>query len=330
MNVSDLTEGELSRRLNDEGLRLRTGPVVTNLRSPLAEVRRGVRLHYANHPVEATDGFADFHISIERPRTLRRWVQAQVVFRFDDMAPFAPLPGDQGFPMLEWGMNWCVSSHCHQYLCIHSAVLEREGGALMLPAPSGSGKSTLCAGLAFRGWRLLSDELTLIDSRSGEVAPLPRPISLKNASIDVIRRFAPDAAFGAVVTETTKGSVAHVRPPVEAVRRADETAMLRWIVLPRYVAGARASLTPLPKARAFMHIVENAFNYHVHGRRGFDLLAGVIDECDAYEFVYGDLEEAVLLLNGLAAERRETEPAQCAEPHAARSIEALDTADGQP
>jgi hypothetical protein len=42
-------------------------------------------------------------------------------------------------------------------------VLERGGRALLLPAPSGSGKSTLCAGLAFNGWRLLSDELALLD-----------------------------------------------------------------------------------------------------------------------------------------------------------------------
>jgi len=297
--VSNISEGELRRRLNDEGLRIRTGPVITNLRSSLAEVRQGVRLHYANHAVETPDGFADFHISIERPRTLRRWVQPQVVFRFDDMAPFAPLPGDQGFPMLEWGMNWCVSSFCHQYLCIHSAVVEREGGALMLPAPSGSGKSTLCAGLTFRGWRLLSDELALIDRRTAAIVPLPRPISLKNASIDVIRRFAPDASFGPVVTETTKGSVAHVRPPDEGVRRSHDTAELRWIVLPRYLAGADATLMPLPKARAFMHLVENAFNYNVHGRVGFDLLAATVDRCECHEFVYGDLEEATDLLNRL-------------------------------
>ncbi len=292
MIVNDASHDELQRRLKHGGLRLRTGPVVTRIRSSLQAVHHGIALHYANHAVEPDDGFADFHISVERPRSLRRWFHPQVVFRFDDAEPFAPLPGDQGFPMLEWGLNWCVSSHCHQYLTIHAAVVERDGRALILPAPSGSGKSTLCAGLSFRGWRLLSDELALIETATAAVVPLPRPISLKNASIEVIRRFAPDAAFGPVVTETTKGSVAHVRPPVEGVRRAGDKAEPRWIVLPRYVAGAKAALTSLPKARAFMHLADNAFNYNVHGRQGFDLLAGVVDRCDCFEFVYSDLEEA--------------------------------------
>ena len=41
--------------------------------------------------------------------------------------PFAPLPLDQAFPMLEWGLNWCVSAHCHQYLIFHAAVVEKSG-----------------------------------------------------------------------------------------------------------------------------------------------------------------------------------------------------------
>ena len=299
MTVDDVRPLELRHRLTGEGLRLRTGPIVTNIRSSLAAVQRGIALHYASHEVEPSAGFADFHISVERPRTLRRWFQPQVVFRFDDAEPFAPLPGDQGFPMLEWGLNWCVSSHCHQYLTIHAAVVERAGFALILPAPSGSGKSTLCAGLTFSGWRLLSDELTLIEPESGLVVPLPRPISLKNASIDVIRAFAPSAAFGPVVTETTKGSVAHVRPPAEGVRRGLEKATPRWIVLPRYAAGAPSALTVLPKARAFMQLAENAFNYNVHGRQGFDLLARVIDGCECFEFSYSRLDEAVEIFRQL-------------------------------
>ncbi len=299
MIVHDLPPRDLHRHLTGEGLRLRTGPVVTSIRSSLEAVRHGIALHYAAHPVEPAGSFADFHISVERPRTVRRWLQPQVVFRFDGTEPFAPLPGDQGFPMLEWGLNWCVSSHCHQYLIIHAAVVERGGNALILPAPSGSGKSTLCAGLTFRGWRLLSDELALIDPASGRILPLPRPISLKNASIEVIRAFSPTAAFGPVVTETTKGSVAHVRPPPEGVRRANESAAPRWVMIPRYLAGTPPTLTPLPKARAFMQLADNAFNYNVHGRQGFDLLASVIDRCDCYEFVYGNLEEAAALLTGL-------------------------------
>jgi HprK-related kinase A len=295
--VSDLSPRALRQQLQGSGLRLRTGPVVTGIRSHLDAVVNGISLHYAGHVVETADDFADFHISVERPRGPRRWIAPQVVFRFDGAASFAPLPGDQGFPMLEWGLNWCVSSHCHQFVIIHAAVLERGGRALLLPAPSGSGKSTLCAGLAFNGWRLLSDELALLDPARGVIAPLPRPVSLKNESIDVIRKFAPEAIFGAVVRETVKGSVAHVKPPGAAVAQAAETALPAWVVSPRFTPGAAAALEPLPKARAFMSLVDCAFNYNVHGRNGFAALSRLIDTVDCYEFSYSSLEEAVAVFD---------------------------------
>ena len=300
MIVADLPEKELARRLAGAGLRLRTGPLVTEIRSRLTKVAEGIALHYSDYPIEASEDFADFHVRLAPPGSLRRWLRPQVTFQFDGAPPFLPLPADQAFPIMEWGLNWCVSSHCHQYLVIHAAVVERSGCALLLPAPPGSGKSTLCAGLVSRGWRLLSDELALIDPLTANITPLPRPISLKNASIEVIRAFSPDAVLGPTVRDTLKGSVAHVKAPADSVRRAAEPARPRWIVLPRYQAGVPARLERLRKGRAFMQLADSSFNYNLHGRNGFEALARVIDASDCYEFAYGDLEEAVGLFDRLA------------------------------
>ena len=72
-----------------------------------------------------------------------------------------------------------------RYLIIHAAVVERNGFALLLPAPPGSGKSTLCAGLIHHGWRLLSDELALIDPETATLQAIPRPVSLKLSLIHI-------------------------------------------------------------------------------------------------------------------------------------------------
>jgi HprK-related kinase A len=145
----------------------------------------------------------------------------------------------------------------------------------------------------------LSDELTLLDPQSCEVVPLPRPVSLKNASIDVIRRFAPEARFGPIVHETTKGSVGHFAPPEDAVRRGAESALPGWIVLPRFVAGAPTTLSRLGKGRAMMRLIECAFNYNIHGLQGFRLLADVVERSDCFELAYGDLEDATAVLSRL-------------------------------
>lgn len=300
MKVAALDAGELRHRLRGAGLRLRTGPAVLSIRSRLSEVEHGVALHYAGHDVPDDAAFVDFHVSVERPRGLRRWLSPQVVFNVDGQSPFTPLPGDQGFPMLEWGMNWCIYSHMHRYLILHAAVLERHGRALILPAPPGSGKSTLCAGLAWRGWRLMSDELTLIDPATVRVRAVPRPVSLKNASIDVIKAFAPEAAFSPTVRETTKGSVAHFRPPPPALERGDEPATPAWVVLPRWQAGSPTRLTPLSRGRALMALVDNAFNFNVHGGDGFRSLSRLLDGCACFEFVYSRLDEASQIFGELA------------------------------
>lgn len=285
------------------GLRLRLGPYVARIRTPLADVADAVISLYRHHEVAPDSDFVDFDVAVRRPRGVRSWWRRQVMFEIEGQEPFNPLPGDQGFPLLEWGLNWCVYSLCHQHLTMHAAVLERDGRALLLPAPSGSGKSTLCAALAFSGWRLLSDELALVEPARGELLPMPRPVSLKNASIDVVRRFAPTVEFCSVVEETAKGVVAHFVPPAPAVMASSRRAWPTWVVFPKYVAGAEARLVPLERARTLMRLVENTFNYDVYGAEGFELLAALVDRCACFEFEYGNLADAVALFHQLAEGR---------------------------
>lgn len=63
------------------------------------------------------------------------------------------------FALLQWGMNWCIAGHARHYLVLHAAVLERDGGAVVLPGDSGAGKSTLTAALMLAGRRLLLSHL---------------------------------------------------------------------------------------------------------------------------------------------------------------------------
>ena len=283
-------------------IRIRIGPVVAEIRSSFAAIASGVGLHYAAHEVATREEFADFHVAVEARRGIRGWIRPQAIFRFDDILPFKPLAAAQAFPLLEWGLNWCVSAHCHQYLIVHAAVVERDGRVLILPAPPGSGKSTLCAALIASGWRLFSDELALIDAMSGRVVPLPRPISLKNESIDIIGAFWPGVRMNEVVHDTMKGSVVHVQPPADSVRRWSEGAAPGWVVIPRYVAGRNTELAPLDRSAAFMRLVESAFNYSMHGRTGFERLANLVTASECFRFTYGGaLTEAVRVLDRFAA-----------------------------
>jgi HprK-related kinase A len=297
--VSALSRAELGERLAGAGIRLQTGAFVTCIRSSIPSVADGIALLYADYPVRAAGDFADFHVSLNRPAGPRRWIRPQVHFDFDGLAPFLPLPLEQAYPLLEWGMNFCVASRAHRYLIIHAAVIEKDGFAAIMPAPPGSGKSTLCAALVSKGWRLLSDELAMLRLDSGELVPLPRPISLKNASIEVMRRYAPELAFSRAVDDTVKGTVAHMKVPADSVLRAAERTRAAWIIFPKYQAGAAAALEPVAPARAFMSVAGNAFNYSLLGAEGFEALAALIDSSRSFNFTYSVLDDAVDIFSQL-------------------------------
>jgi HprK-related kinase A len=301
MKLLQLPSAELRRQLAGAGVWLRTGPFSLKVQSRIPLVAEGLAELYGQFEVRSThEAFADFHVSVNPPASLRRWVRPQAAFSFDGMQPFKPLPRDQAFPMLEWGLNWCVSTQAHQYLIIHAAVVEKNGLAAILPAPPGSGKSTLTAGLVLSGWRLLSDELTLIDRKTGLIQPLPRPVSLKNQSIDVIRQFAPSAYINRASRDTIKGTVAHMRPPRDSVLRQHETARPGWVIFPKWEAGARTTLTPRSKAQTFMFLAQNAFNYSHLGADGFRVGAALIDQAACYDFRYSQLSEAIAAFDRLA------------------------------
>jgi HprK-related kinase A len=300
LKLSDIPVSNFLHDLSGRGVWFRTGPFRTHLQSPIAALGRALHLLYGDFHLEESDDFADFHVCL-RPRSIRRFYHPQVQFSFDDQVPFKPLPLSHAFAMFEWCMNWCIESQANHYLMMHAAIIERDGSAAILGAPPGAGKSTLTAGLVNRGWRLLSDELTLIDPVDGMAVPLARPVSLKNQSIDVIRDFVPAATIGPIARDTIKGSVAHLKPPAESVRRADERAIPRWVIFPKFEADAPASLVDYPKPTALLRLADHAFNYSQYGVKGFEMMVQLIDKCDCFEFTYGRLADAIDVFDSLSA-----------------------------
>lgn len=301
MKLLQLSPTDLRRQLAGPGIWMRTGPFSLRVQSRIPSIADGLAELYGQFEVRSPrEAFADFHVAVAPSGGLRRWVRRQVSFTLDDVPPFKPLPYDQAFPMLEWGLNWCVSTQAHQYLIIHAGAVEKNGRAVILPAPPGSGKSTLTAALMLSGWRLLSDELTLIDRRTGLIHALPRPVSLKNQSIDIIRAFSEDAHINRASHDTLKGTVAHLRPLRDSVLRQHEPARPGWVIFPRWQAGSPTRLAPRSQAQTFMFLAQNAFNYSHLGADGFRVGSTLIDQVDCYDFEYSRLDEAIAAFDRLA------------------------------
>lgn len=207
---------------------------------------------------------------------------------------------EQMCSVLEWGMNWCISSYQHRYLCIHAAVLEKDNKAIILPAPPGSGKSTLCAILMQEGWRLLSDEHCLIDPASGQLVPCVRPISLKNRSLAVIQQRYPTAQINVIQQNTLKGTIGYLAPSEISWQQNLQKTEPAVIVFPKYDSDtATTLLEPIEQSTLLMHLALNSFNYSALGKQGFDVLSHLVSRCPGYSLVYADTDDMLLKIKAL-------------------------------
>ena len=211
---------------------------------------------------------------------------------------FRMADANQLIPTFEWGLNWCVSAYQQQYLAIHAAVLEKNGNALIMPAPPGSGKSTLCALLMLKGWRLLSDEMCLIDPTNGQLQPYVRPVSLKNASIDVVQQHQAGVEVFHRTPDTEKGTVAYLRPTDFSWQQLDTQAKPAWILFPAYQADATepVALFTMPKADTLLYLAQNSFNYAVFAAEGFNLLSQLVENTESFRLEYHDTRQMLELL----------------------------------
>ena len=299
--LAESGEAAVRTALAGSGLWLDVGSVLIHLRSNVPRLASAVHQLYRHFPLQTQGDWADLHVQVRSHRRGSVPWRPQVELLCDGIRPFEPFPADTPLPMFEWGANWLIGLRLHHRLLLHAGVVARDDLALVMPAVPGAGKSTLTAALAHAGWRLLSDEFGALDMARGEVWPLIKPPVLKNRSIDVLRRFAPQAAIGRVYPATRKGDVAHVAPPPDAVAGRHRPARPFALVLPQWQEGAAARLEPVAPALACAALAFNAFNYRVCGLGGFRAVAKLAREVPAWQLTYGLLPEAIDCLNGLHA-----------------------------
>ncbi len=272
-------------------------PYTFEISSGIPAVQHYVDSHYGDYIQLGTgNAFIDHRVQVDKAPNLRSLIRPQACFYGNHDEPFKPLPASQAHALLEWGMNWCITSTEANYLIIHAGVLAKNDQAIIFPAPPGSGKSTLTAYLALSGWRLLSDELALINLDTNTVTPFVRPICLKNQSIDLLRSWFPAAVLSDIARNTQKGDVAHVKPPQASVLAGRDTATIVGVVFPHYKVGKETTIYQLDMSETFIQLINNAFNYSILGAQGFSTLTHVVDRCVGFEIHYSDLQDVAQFL----------------------------------
>jgi len=293
MKVKELSRSDLSRRLKVE-LDIATTPFITRIASPLGPLRNAVAEMYGDYQL-VEHAVPDFLVRVNGTGGWRRWARRQCIAHIDMPTPFVALPEHMAPLMLEQSLNWSVAMRTATHLLFHAAIVGKGDKAIILPGESGQGKSTLCAILMTSGWRLFSDELALIDLETGLAQPYPRPVSLKNASIEVMKSFAPGWRMTAIHHGTPKGDVAYMLPRAEDLERAGELARPAAILVPDYHPDAEKALEPMAPSVTFLQMSACSINYNGFHEAGFRRLSDLVDKVPAAIARYSTAEDGVAL-----------------------------------
>jgi HprK-related kinase A len=262
--------------------------------APIAALER----LYADYP--KPDGVADFTVRLEATRPWRRFVRPSVAIAGDWTLPeAAPLPLAHALLAAEMGMNLQVALGGRRHLLLHASSVERDGRALLMTGESGAGKSTLSVLLAARGWRFMGDEFALIDLDTGALRAFPRPVSLKNASIEIGRAAWPDAVAGPLLRATPKGDVRHLAPDPAAIAAMDRPAPPALLLFPSF--GRPAEIRSVSLSETFVRLTQASTNYTALGQAGFEALVRLVRGVPALAVDYPTGEAGVDAVEALWA-----------------------------
>ncbi|MBI4718596.1 MAG: hypothetical protein HY763_12375 [Planctomycetes bacterium] len=212
---------------------------------------------------------------------------------------FEPARQDELLPHVEWAVNWEIPRAFPQHLHLHAAAMEVGGAGVVFPGVSGSGKSTLAAGMLARGWRYLCDEFAIVEAQTLALQPYPRAICIKMPSFPVIESLGLRLHGRRHYLKGSKGRVGFLDPRAVRPGAVAGSCPVRFVVFPRYVAGATPQLLPLHRAEAAFALHEVCFNLLGCRTPGVDVLVRLIRQARCYRLISGDIHRTCDLLQGL-------------------------------
>lgn len=274
----------------------RIGVVATALRTEIATLREQYLSLYGHWEVQ---GAGEREIMIEVTRRSRsRFGRRRYLVNANRRVEYEPTRTDEVLPYVEWAVNWEVPRIMPEFLQLHASSLNCDGVGVILPGHSGSGKSTLTAGLLARGWGYHCDEFALIHTRTHELHAYPKAICVKQPSFEAVRSVGLGIHKNRHFFKGSKGYVGFVDPLSVRPDVVGGPCPVRYVIFPKYAAGATPTLIPLSQGEAAFRLHAYCFNLLNCDAVGLDVIAAVVRESLCYELTAGDLGETCELIEG--------------------------------
>ena len=242
-----------------------------------------------------------FHI--RRLRT-KPWKPLQHVLCYDDCETVAGPEARAVIPELEAAINQQVLQTHAEYFQLHAGVMARDNGAVVFTGKSGTGKTTLAAALLARDWKYVCDEFALINPDSLLVYPFPKPLSIKQSGLDLIRELELPICDRDWVSPKVDRRFTFVVPWEIRADCLAAPCAINVILFATRREHMPPRLTRLSDSEAAMTLYRLGLNTHNLKRAGFDAAVSLARRTRCFEVNLGSLEHDCDMIESLMSESR--------------------------
>lgn len=179
---------------------------------------------------------------------------------------------------------------------IHAGAVERRGRAVLFSGRSGAGKTTLALSLLERGFRLLSDDLAIVEASTQRILPYRRSLHIRPGTPELVpalrRAEQPSAAPGRTWTLTP--ALLDEALPGCLAPAAELTSVLLLEGAPE--PGSSPTLTAISPAVAVLELLRATWAASVDFGAGLDRVSRLLEGVACARLRIGDLGATADLL----------------------------------
>lgn len=202
---------------------------------------------------------------------------------------------------LEWWITYDILRSHPQHLHLHGGGFRVGEAAVLLPGGHGAGKTSLTLEALYRGHRVYSDEILVVDPRTVLLRPYPRCFVVKEPGM----RLFPDlqSLYRARGPQKAGRSVPvwYVNPREIRPDYLASPAPCRWLIFPRFRAGSGTAVTPVSELDALGRLLGCVFTFFRNPSGTLTGVAALARRCRAYDLRFGDLRRGFDVIEGLLA-----------------------------
>ena len=218
-------------------------------------------------------------ISVVKTRRIRIYYKDRLLATGNDTG--------ESLVFLEWFINSLLLNKLDTFLHIHAGAVAASNRGILLPATNDVGKSTFTYYLLQRGFSYFSDEVGLINPRTGRLFPFPKSLALDRKAYEK-RSGHPDMDKFIII----KGAQKIIYQPDIRKKHFTNGVTLDYIFFLKRKRASKKPLAACSPGEAIIELIKNSFNPLADSEKNFNRVMKVLSGLQAFFLDVSDPEPA--------------------------------------